>query len=288
MKKDPTISVIMPVYNTPEQYLREAIESVLSQTFKDWELLIIDDCSNKINVKLIVDSYSSNKIKYFKNQKNSGAAVARNLGLKNAKGKYIAILDSDDIALPNRFEKQFQYLEKNDDVGVVGSWAEVFPKKEIWMPPEVFSYLNVLKFSPWLIHSSIMMRKSILEKFELNYNTSYIPSEDYHLWSRIVRYAKIANIQEVLVKYRAGEGISYVQFDKMMAQTKRIQEEMIAFLTQNEQLKNDITLILYPKHKKKLKYRVKYILYKGLWILGGKKNFYKAKMEKTKRKMKGL
>ena len=144
MKKEPLISVIMPVYNTPEKYLREAIESVLSQTFENWELLIIDDCSDKIEVKLIVDSYCCNKIKYLKNEKNSGAAVARNLGLKNAKGKYIAILDSDDIAIPNRFEKQFQYLEKNDDVGVVGSWAEVFPKKQIWMPPETFSYFKFL------------------------------------------------------------------------------------------------------------------------------------------------
>lgn len=79
-----------------------------------------------------------------------------------------------------------------------------------------------------------------------------------------------------------------MQFEKMMAQTKRIQQEMMDFLTQNEQLKKELDVILFPKIKKKLKHQVKYILYKGLWILGGKGNFYKTKMEKTKRKMKGL
>ena len=292
--KTPIISVIMPVYNTPEKYLREAIDSVFSQTISDWELIIIDDCSKKIDVKSIVESYHCEKIKYLKNQTNSGAAIARNLGLKNATGEYIAILDSDDIALPKRFEKQLKYLKKHTDVGAVGSWAEVFPKKELWCPPEIFSYFNVLTYSPWLINSSMMARHDILKKHNLIFNTEYVPAEDYYFWSCFIHYAKIANIQEVLVKYRAGEGISFMQRDRMIIQSLCIKQEMLDFLTPNkkiqEQLKSFLTVEINTpyKIKNRNKYRAKYCFYKGLWVLCGKNNFFKKKMEKTKRKMKGL
>ena len=284
----------MPVYNTPENYLREAIDSILNQTFQDFELLIIDDCSTKIDVKSIIEKYDNKKIKYLKNPKNLGAAEARNLGLKNAEGEFIAILDSDDIALPLRFEKQVNYLKVHPEVGAVGSWAEVFPEKQIWMPPEHFSFFNVLTFAPWLINSSMMMRKNILDKYELKYDTSYVPSEDYHLWSHLIRYTKIANIQEVLVRYRAGEGISFTQYDKMIIQSNRIKQEMLDFLTLNDEIQEQIKSLLMVNitksktRKHRNKYKIKYCIYKGLWILGGKGNFYKTKMEKTKRKMKGL
>ena len=174
-------------------------------------------------------------------------------------------------------------MESHPDVGALGSWAEVFPEKQIWMPPENFAFFNVLKFAPWLIHSSMMMRRNVFSKYNLRYDTSYVPAEDYHFWSRLVRYVKIANIQEVLVRYRAGEGISFTQRDKMFAQTKRIQNEMMNFLTQDDFLKSQLSDLLFhtkpvpKKIKNRLKHRLKYNLYKGLWFLSGKRIFFRRR-----------
>ena len=119
------VSVIMANYKTKIEYLQEAINSILSQTYTNFELLVIDDCSQDGSVDYI-KSIKDDRIKIFINENNRGPAVTRNRGLEEAKGKYIAIMDSDDIALPTRLEKQVEFMENHTDVFVCGTWFEKF------------------------------------------------------------------------------------------------------------------------------------------------------------------
>ena len=120
MSHTPLISVVMPVYNS-DCYLHKSIDSILDQTFVDFEFIIINDGSDD-NSENIILSYKDERIIYLKNEYNVGNYLARNIGLKMAKGKYVAIMDADDIAFPNRLARQFMYLEEHKDVKAVGSW----------------------------------------------------------------------------------------------------------------------------------------------------------------------
>ena len=118
------MSVIMPVYNG-EKYLKEAIDSILNQTFSDFEFIIVNDCSSD-NTEDIIKSYKDNRIVYLKNEENSGVATTLNRGLDIAKGEYIARMDADDISLPKRFEKQVDFMDKNKNCIICGSNTELF------------------------------------------------------------------------------------------------------------------------------------------------------------------
>ena len=120
----PKISVVMPVYNTKEEFFREAISGILLQSYRDFELLIVDDFSDTY-IKDIVNSYEDKRIKYFRLNKNSGAAVARNYALERAVGTYIAFLDSDDFSAKDRFEKQVSFFIDNPEIGCLGTAVDV-------------------------------------------------------------------------------------------------------------------------------------------------------------------
>ena len=126
------VSIIMPSYNTA-QYIAESIRSVLAQTYANWELIIVDDCSTD-HTDEIVGSFQDNRIKYLKNKKNSGAAVSRNRALREAKGRWIAFLDSDDLWLPEKLEKQIAFMEKN-------GYAFSFTDYRIQLNGEWFPYI---------------------------------------------------------------------------------------------------------------------------------------------------
>ena len=111
MNKNPKVSVLTPVYNTNPAYLRQMIESVLSQSFKDFEFLILNDSPENIEIENIIKSYKDERIKYFKNEKNTGISASRNRLLELAQGEYAAVSDHDDIMLPQRLEKQAEYLD---------------------------------------------------------------------------------------------------------------------------------------------------------------------------------
>jgi len=214
-KKVPTISVIMPVYNA-EKYLQESLESILKQSFQDFELIIINDGS-KDNSLNIINIYSENpeyqnKIKII-NQKNTGVIQALNNGIKIAKGKYIARMDADDIAIFNRFEKQIEVLEKENQekIAICGSLAIIINEngKEIsemnypktnWFKNKLY----IIRRNPF-IHPSVIIRKDILEKVSHNnnyYKKNYKYVEDYELWTRIIFKYKAINLPEYLLKYR--------------------------------------------------------------------------------------
>lgn len=203
--KIPKISVIMPLYNG-EKYLKEAIDSILNQTYTDFELLLINDAS-KDDTERIVRSYNDDRIVYIKNEINLGLINTLNKGLELAKGKFIARMDQDDISLPERFEKQIDILEKNPEIGVCGTWftplINGISGKTIQHPEHSESIKISLLAYCALGHPTIMLRKKFISN--LRYDPDYQAAEDYEFWTRLSRIGKLYNIQESLLQYRFHE-----------------------------------------------------------------------------------
>ncbi len=202
------ISVLMPVYNA-EKYLKNAIDSILSQTNSDFEFIIIDDCSSDSSVS-IIESYSDKRIVFLKNEQNSGVAVTLNRGLAVCQGEYVARMDSDDISRPERLEKQLQFLEKHPDVAVVTCGVRTFCGEHTisdggWTSIEPEKIKKDLFFSCALAHPTVMMRKEVINSLG-GYVPEYNGLEDYELWCRVIEKHKIASIGEVLFEYRVHEG----------------------------------------------------------------------------------
>lgn len=207
MKSKNKISVLLPVYNG-EKYLKSSIKSILNQTFKDFEFLIIDDGSTDNSVELI-KSFNDSRIIFVKNNKNIGLTKTLNKGLDLAKGEYIIRMDADDISLPERLSKQVNFMDKNLDCGVCGSWIKIFgdTKEHIIKyetDPDVIR-TQLLFLNP-LAHPSTILRKKIFDEFSLRYDKFYEKAEDYELWTRVVNFSKICNIPEVLLNYRINHG----------------------------------------------------------------------------------
>lgn len=196
----PKISVVMPVYNR-EQYLKESIESILCQTFKDFEFIIVDDQSTDSSWQIIQEYADKDpRIVAVKNTGKKGCYSARNCGHRLAKGKYIAVMDSDDIALPNRLQTQFDFMKRNPEIGICGSWARMFgDKDEIMQMPQNHEEIRDFNFfyCP-MIHPSVIFRNTNL----ILYSENHSSAQDYDLWSRMADKLKFANIPEVLLLYR--------------------------------------------------------------------------------------
>lgn len=209
----PKISVVMPVYNS-EKYLREAIDSILNQTFTDFEFLIFNDGSSDGSAKVIKD-YKDTRIVFFDRKENLGYLVHLNEGIKIAKGEYIARMDSDDISFPRRFEKQLDFMEKNLDFGVCGTQVVTIGEASgyvSWLPVDDAEMRSLLLFRNSIAHPTAMIRKSVLEKHRLLYDPEYYTAEDLKMWTEISKYSKLGNIPELLLKYR-GHPAQIVQRD---------------------------------------------------------------------------
>lgn len=201
MYKHPIVSVLMPVYNTKESHLREAIESILKQTHTDFELLILNDCSTDPNVERVVLSYRDKRVKYEKNEQNLGISGSRNKLVRMARGKYVAVMDHDDVSLPGRLAAQVAYLEQNPDIGVVGSFArELISGKTLTLPVEDQDIKLATVFRSSIFHPAAMLRRSVFELAE--YEETYTPAEDYALWCRLLPHTQFHNIPEILFAYR--------------------------------------------------------------------------------------
>ena len=211
-KKAPKVTVLMPVYNG-EKYLRKAIESILNQTFKDFEFLIINDGSSDDSVK-IIEEYGKNdsRIRLVHNETNMNLVPSLNRGLELAQGEYIARMDCDDISLPKRLEKQVAFMDKNADIAVCGSWIRMFDKaNDVVRYPERHDNIKCsLLFYNALAHPSVIMRRSFLNKFQVRYER--ILAEDYDIWQRLSFIGKLHNIPEILLNYRISS-TSYSQLN---------------------------------------------------------------------------
>ena len=202
--KNPKITVLMPAYNT-EKYIADSIDSILSQTFEDFELLIINDGSTDKSENIIL-SFNDPRIRYIKNEQNMGLTKVRNLGLELVRGEYIAMLDSDDIAHSTRLAKQVNFLDKNQTYGIIGTWVRLIDVnsrstdvkwKNNLLPEEI---PPTMLLHNCLSQSSVMLRASAIR--DEKYREGYAPAEDYDLWVRIAKKWKIAILSEVLVDYR--------------------------------------------------------------------------------------
>lgn len=206
----PKISVIMSVYNC-EKYLKYAVDSILNQTYKDFEFIIINDGSTDKS-REILESYKDDRIKLF-NNKNKGLTKSLNEAIGYSKGEYIARIDADDIALPERFEKQVKFLDSNPEIVMCGTWADFINEdgeilREFRRPVTDRDIKREIVFHNPFIHPSVMMRKSVFDKIGL-YDESFRHAQDYELWTRIVTKFKTANIPEKLLRYRLlKEGIT--------------------------------------------------------------------------------
>lgn len=195
-------SVIMPVYNINEGQLRESIESVLNQTFKDFEFIIINDFSAN-NVEDVISSYKDPRIKYIKNEQNMGVAKSLNVGFKAAKGEYIFRMDPGDISLPCRFERQLSYMDSHLDVDICGSAAYWFNAQGCYSllekPIEDSDIKTLLLVSEALIPSTTVLRNSTIDKHDLKYSPEQNLAEDYDLWTKAADFAKFYNIPLALL-----------------------------------------------------------------------------------------
>lgn len=204
--KTPKVSVLTPIYNTNPQHLRECIESILNQTFSDFEFLILNDSPDNTELDSVVKSYKDKRIKYIKNKKNIGISASRNKLLEMARGEYIAIFDHDDISVPTRLEKEVAYLDSNPGVGVVSGWLEYFDGdtvEAIMKNPEYDIDIKIMMtYNCYVAHTAAMIRKSVLTDHNIKYEDFYFPSEDYKLWARLMAVTHFYNLQEVLVRYR--------------------------------------------------------------------------------------
>jgi len=203
---NPIISVVMSVYNS-EKYLVEAIESILTQTFADFEFIIINDGSTDSSLSIIKKYLLDDDRIVLISRENKGLPYSLNEGIIKARGKYIARMDADDISLPMRFEEQISYMESNSDIGVCGTQAYVFSEKSVIKKthkhPSKDEDLKLrLLFSVCFIHPSVMIRKSILDNISIIYNEKYKNSQDYDLWVRLASITKFGTIQKPLIFYR--------------------------------------------------------------------------------------
>lgn len=203
----PKISVLIPVYNTAEEYLRDAIESILNQTYGDFELIILNDGSTN-NCEDVIKSYSDERIKYYKNEANLGLSKTRNNLHELANCEFIAYMDSDDISDKTRLEKQINFLEKNPDVNIIGTNCEKFPKYSV---DNYFISHQDIKNSflfrgCGFCSASAMIKKRILDETKIKYDENIVSAEDYTFWLELIDSATFANIPEVLYRYRWHEG----------------------------------------------------------------------------------
>lgn len=201
MSLNPKITVLMPVYNC-ELYIKESIDSILNQTFSDFEFIIIDDASSDSTVS-IIETYNDPRIKLIVKPINSGYTNSLNYGLSIAKGAYIARMDGDDISLPERFAKQVAFLDKNHETVLIGTCFKIINKDKIITVPEHHDAIKLAMLNDCCIaHPTVMIRKSCLDNFSLIYDTKKEPAEDYDLWTRLLTVGKLHNLQEVLLHYR--------------------------------------------------------------------------------------
>lgn len=265
------ISVLMPVYNTKEEYLRTSIESILNQTFTDFEFIIVNDGSTN-NAEEVILSYKDNRIKYVK-QENQGIVGALNNAWSKASGKYIARMDSDDIAYPERFAKQVNFLEENPEYSLVGSWAKIIPSKNIIKLPQDIKIMDLLA-DCMFIHPSIMFNKADFEKFNLQYETGFEYAEDYCLYANAVKHLKMTNLQEALLVYRVyPENSSSKNRNVRIRSSFKVQDLILENLSNDKNLQEKILDLAYLKKRKKNKFTESIFSIKNLY-----KNWTKYKL----------
>lgn len=233
----PKISVVLPTYNRAE-FLPRAIQSILNQTYKDFELIIVDDASTDESVQIIEEFMEKDsRIKLIKNTKNLGVAESRNIGNNAAQGEYIAVMDSDDQALPWRLEVSLDYMKKNPDIDVFSAGQfnleKNFPSFEILNHKNLridktFSPLIMVFYNP-IINVSVLMKSSFIRKHNIKYNSDYQAAEDYDFWKQVyLKGGKIARVENPLTLVRMHTTNDKAYYKQMEDNSIQIHKELIS------------------------------------------------------------
>ena len=223
MSLEPKVSVVMPVHNG-SKFIGTAIQSILNQTYPRLELIIVDDGSSDETGE-VVARFRDERILILKNPVHAGLVPSLNRGLKLASGKYIARLDSDDVALPQRLQKQVDFLESMPDYGLIGSWMETFGERNMrWQYPQnPADFQLAMLFRNPLGHSSVMYRARWQDGQKGFYDPDFETAEDFELWSRLCLNWKCARIPEVLTLYRTHSAqATKTDLDKRRQAVRRI------------------------------------------------------------------
>ena len=245
----------MPVYNA-ERYVKDAVTSILHQTYENLELIIIDDGSTDSSLQ-ILESINDNRIKLVKNSVNRGQIYTRNLGLKMAKGEYIGMFDADDIAYPKKFKLQIDFLKKNKDYGMIGSWAKFIDEdgKKLhgsWKLRAKSEMIpSIMLFKNYFLQSAVVYRKDCISKF--SFKEGFDIGEDYKIWLEIITDFKTWNLQKYLVDYRIHKSSVMKSFPE-----KKLQTERVLFKQQLAKLgidvsENELNLHLLIRHNNSIK-----------------------------------
>ncbi len=245
------VSVIMPVYRA-EKYIAEAVESVLNQTYPYFEFIIVDDCGMDGSMD-IVRQYRDQRVKVLKNDRNRGIAYSRNRALQESRGKYIAIMDDDDVSLAQRFEKQVSYLEEHREIDVLGGAVEAIDAegkriREVSEPLKNPLYIKVHFLFRCIFHNSEMMfRKSLIERNCISYCDNCYGMEDFRFWIECSKVGKMTNLSEIIAKHRYHEGtetfrVKQEEYDKRKEYYKELQK--LSFSLSNFELSEEDYFII--------------------------------------------
>jgi glycosyltransferase involved in cell wall biosynthesis len=200
---NPLVSIVLTNFNS-EKYIRDTINSVLVQTYQNFELIIVDDCSTDDSIN-VINSFLDKRIYVYKNAKNLGISLSANLGLSVSKGMYICRLDSDDLWHPRKLELQTKYMESHPKIGFLFTWASKFGYitgiQSVIPPTHKYIKASFL-FTSSVVHSSVMFRSSILKKFNGLYNENIRASVDYDLWTKMIGIYGFYCLPKILVRYR--------------------------------------------------------------------------------------
>jgi glycosyltransferase involved in cell wall biosynthesis len=229
------ISVIMSIYSEPKEWMIQSIDSILNQTYRNFEFIIINDNPDRLLNDEILKSYQikDSRISIVKNEKNLGLTKSLNEGLKLAKGKYIARMDADDIALPLRFEKQISFLEKNKDYVACGTKSKMIDERgvkleNILVPITNIEITNRVIVKNPMTHPTFMIRNDILKKNKLLYDESLRFAQDYQLVVDLIFLGKLYNLPEILLLYRKSvKQISSINLKRQDFYANKIRERFI-------------------------------------------------------------
>lgn len=232
------ISVVMPNYNTALQFLEEAVNSILTQTYRNFEFIIVDDCSTDASYSFL-QSLTDPRIHLIRNEENMGVTASLNKGFRLAKGAYIARMDSDDISYPTRLERQLAFMTDNPDVIVCGTFVETIgdtrSRRCKHIPDQKTYQCSVLFGNVYgLVHPTAFFRASELRKNHIHYDEHIKMAQDYAMWATCCYYGRIANVEEVLLNYRIHKG--------QVSSAKKEMQKRCAMYTQKLQLEH-----LFPR-----------------------------------------
>lgn len=228
----PRVTVLLPVYEGCE-HLAAAIESILGQSFRDFELLVIDDGSSDGSAD-VVAACDDPRIRCVRNERNLGVVASLNRGLELARGELVARMDADDTSLPQRLRRQVDFLDANPEIGACGAWIVTTGRRErvrIEYPTDAEDLRCGLLFDPAMAHPTVCLRRAWFERHGLRYDEAYTHAEDYDLWRRATACFPLSNLGEVLLRYRVHDASVTRRYRaEQQASVERIHRELLAEL----------------------------------------------------------